>query len=111
MTAPRKQDIQYFDEHVKELPTKFLECRDMRHAWKVQSGFRAVGEVKSGVKFVQRTLECQRCKTERVDVLSVRTFDRVSTQYRYPTGYTIPGNTAGNRGQSIRAEVYARSVN
>jgi hypothetical protein len=104
-----KEAVEFFEEHLHDLPNKFLECRDIRHSWKVYRKFQAVNSTGSAVKYLERTLRCTRCHTERQDVLSARTFDRVSTSYAYPQGYTIQGNKSGNRGQSIRREVYLRS--
>lgn len=106
-----KDDVEFFEEHLQSLPTKFLECRDMRHSWRVHHQFSPVNSTGSSVKFLERTLRCTRCHTERQDVLSARTFDRVSTSYVYPQGYTIKGNKSGNRGQSIRREAYLRTQN
>jgi hypothetical protein len=61
-------------------------------------------------RLVGRTLSCIRCGALRTDVINVRTFDRVSSSYQYPSGYQIKGqgSTAKNRNMFVRREVYER---
>lgn len=104
-----KGDEDFFADHLTDLPDQFVECRDMRHAWKVQQGFHEVKGRGKRSRYVARTLKCIRCGGERTDVLNVSTFDRVSTQYHYPEGYQIKGNAVGNRGTSVRREAFRRA--
>jgi len=108
--AMSKADDKFFVEHLEELPDEFVECRDLRHSWALLQKFHPVDGKTKRVNYVVRTLKCVRCRTERTDVLDVRTFDRVSTAYHYAEGYTIKGNKAGNRGTLIRREAYRRQV-
>jgi hypothetical protein len=95
------------------MPNAFIECRDMRHAWKVVQSYRYIddGETTRTPKYVSRKLECNRCGCVRTDVLNVRTFDKVATSYDYPEGYTILGNKVG-RGTAnlVRRAVYERDL-
>ena len=100
-----KKDEEFFAERVHDLPDTFIECRDLRHSWKRQGGYRPVKDSKS---LVARTLAWSRCDCERTDVINFRTFDRVSTSYHYPEGYTVKGNKATKRGMIVRREAYQR---
>jgi hypothetical protein len=100
-----KKDDTFFEKHLGDLPDTYIECRDMRHSWKRQGGYR---EVQGSRNLVARTLACTRCGCERTDVISVSTFDRVSTTYHYPEGYTVKGNKSTKRGMVVRREAYRR---
>lgn len=93
-----------------KMPVSFLDCRDMRHAWKRLDGYHPFGE-SDQKKYVARKLVCTRCGCERTDVINVQTFDRISTSYHYPTGYQIK-NVGGpvDRNALVRREVYARGI-
>lgn len=105
----KREDVEWFQEHLSTLPEKFLDCRDMMHAWKRSGGYRPVGAAKGNVKFLKRAVVCTRCGTEREDVYSMRTMDKVSTSYHYPEGYQIKGNRLrAGRGQSVRRELLLR---
>ena len=70
------------------IPTnyQYRDCRGMlRHSWhEVTSDWANVHT--SGVPF---TVRCDRCGTERRDVLGTNTGEVVSRSYVYPVGYHI----------------------
>lgn len=75
---PVKKDVSSVDE-------KFLDCRDIGHNWrKIQ-----IVEDKKNKKFV-RTVACQNCTTERVQVLDNLGYI-LKAHYRYVAGYLLDG--------------------
>lgn len=70
--------------------SRYLECRDLGHAWERASD--VVRTVEGGVRSFKRVLQCTRCKTLRKD--EFRVTDSVSPkgrQYAYPKGYVVKG--------------------
>jgi len=64
---------------------QFNDCRGMlRHSWHETDSTWFEGS--DGTPF---TIRCERCDTERRDVLGTNTGDLVSRHYIYPTGYRI----------------------
>ena len=65
----------------------YNDCRGMlRHSWhEVDSVWAHEGD---GTPF---TIRCERCGTERRDVLGTNTGEVVSRRYVYPVGYHIEG--------------------
>jgi hypothetical protein len=68
----------------KDLPTKFIVCRDLNHNWAPHD-----------LKFYtdgsrDRIVRCRSCSTKRIMVISSRGM-MVSSHYEYPEGYLIQG--------------------
>jgi hypothetical protein len=90
---------------VTELDTTFLECRDLRHAWKVMAWERIDNSDR-----ILRTARCTRCRTERVDVMK-DTGEMTTRQYHYPDNYLLKGFTdrkVGLRVAHVREELIRR---
>jgi hypothetical protein len=100
-----KKHDDFFARRLGDLPDTYVECRDMRHSWGRRGGYQ---EVTGSKNLVARDLECSRCGCVRTDVINVSTFDRVSTAYHYPDGYTVKGNKSTKRGMVVRREAYRR---
>lgn len=76
----------------------YLECRDMRHSWKL------LGWAEDGGNRV-RVLQCTRCPATRTDRWVAMTGARLNSTYRYPTDYKLgPGVTH----KLVRKEVLNR---
>jgi hypothetical protein len=94
---------------LNELPDEFLDCRDMMHAWKRTKSYVPVGENPAKAALLLREMECVRCGTIKEDTFSARSLERVSTQYKHPTGYLIKGNTVPKRQLLARRAVVERA--
>lgn len=71
---------------VQEIPSEFLECRSLGHAWKY---FRVDSAKGNGRRYKQRTI-CMRCDTERWQFLSAAGKIKGGA-YFYPKHYLIEG--------------------
>lgn len=123
MTQAPNSAPNYSDEAVAalataltRLPDNWIQCRDMRHAWKVRQDFH-VEESEPGTRQltqIGRTLECTRCKTHRVEHYVSRNgigLEKVKQYYMYPDGYQIHGVPRGVKPQSIvQEEQYNRAM-
>lgn len=69
------------------------ECRDLRHAWRNDRGDR------QGRMFT-RILVCDRCQTERHELLNSKGMLAKKPTYKYPATYRVPGGplTAEEKG-------------
>lgn len=74
MAKAKRPRIGQYDE-------TYLACRDLRHAWWLVGYWRTNGHVR-------RTLECERCGTERTDRWT-RSGERVGSSYVYDDGYAL----------------------
>jgi hypothetical protein len=90
-----------------KLRGSFLACRDMGHVWHPFTARYVDAD-----RVYLRTLRCNRCKTERVQELSM-TGLIFRSWYKYPDGYAAPDGTghllAEDRG-SLRAESIVRYI-
>lgn len=77
---------------------EYLECRDLRHPWKVQGLFFVGTEI-------HRRLVCPRCKTVATDRWTPKG-ERIARQYQYPKGYQAKGVRI--RPIDVRKEVLQR---
>ena len=91
------------DDWLSDLPSSYLGCRDMGHSWRPFS----VRFDRRANQYV-RTLRCSRCKTERLQALSVRG-EIESSSYDYPDGYSRPKG-AGYYDAAARAAVRLMDV-
>lgn len=71
------------EEALSDYDENFLECRALRHAWRVVGYYRQAGEVR-------QALVCMRCPMERTSRWTPQG-DRISLSYRPPEGYYIKG--------------------
>lgn len=80
-----------------------LECRDFSHAWQP---YDAV--IDNQNKLIERILICERCKTTRHQVITMKGFIHKSS-YVYAEGYLLKG--AGHvMTQGDRAKIRLRSI-
>ena len=96
---PRNQAEQLVAGDLTQLPDKYLNCRDLRHDWKIESNFHDAGFEVEGdgvTQAVERIILCKTCGTRRTDVSvvveranSVPRMEKLSSQYRYPKGYLM----------------------
>lgn len=86
------------EEQLDGYDDTYLECRDLRHSWKIQGFFNYGGEV-------VRRLSCSRCKTVREDHWEPNG-ERISGRYKYPDGYSIRGSNV--KAFDVRREVLHR---
>lgn len=99
---------------IKGLNDTQLECRDMRHAWKVEEPYHVEPSQHAGrrIEAVRRVLVCMRgCEVRRVEhYASTRGgLDKISQHYVYPEGYEIPGVPRGVKPSIIiQQESYRR---
>lgn len=117
------------DNWLSQLPDSWLECRAMRHSWKL-SGFLAVNRDDKKIlgsrnpmfhKFPQvvvRATFCDRCEVirtdyyGRTDVNKVHGFVKITSHYRYPKGYLFhKTEESADRPQPVDAvfETFMRS--
>lgn len=59
-------------------------CRDLRHAWSQLRGWQ------EGRNFI-RIMECERCATQRIELLDRSGCFVKKPLYKYPKTYKIPG--------------------
>jgi len=89
---------------LRNLSKNFLQCRDLRHSWGVQSNFIDAQNMvavpgRHVTRTVQRTLRCFTCGTTRDDYYALiekpnlaPRLEKLSSQYKYPKGYQMrPG--------------------
>lgn len=105
-----KQAAALLASALRDLPEKWVICRDVRHAWAVLNDFHVVGDASD----IQRELVCMRCETVRFEIyLRQRngSLEKVSQSYAYPEGYQIPGVPRGVKPSSIvQQEQYRRAM-
>lgn len=73
------------------LTESFLACRELGHVWQP---FTASYDKGSGA--IDRKLRCRRCKTERVQVITM-SGHVLSNHYRYSNGYQATNVESGVR--------------
>lgn len=97
-SEPTRKEKREAAETLQESSQVFLECRDLRHPWKVV-GLFYVG------KEIHRRLVCTRCETEATDRWTPYG-GRIARQYRYAKGYQAKGVRI--RPVDVRKEVLNR---
>lgn len=99
-TPPTRTEIQRAAETLGETEQKFLDCRDLRHAWDwVGAPFYVGAEI-------HRRLVCMRCGTTATDVWSSKA-KRLARNYHYAKGYSTKGVRI--RPIDVRKEVLNRT--
>lgn len=101
MEHATRADVEVWAEHLK---TDFLQCRELGHNWRPSTAKRVD-------TYFERTLRCPRCKTDRIEVLSLRG-EILSKQYRYADGYLSGklGRIVLDGRDALRLESITRSV-
>lgn len=79
MRRSTRPQVTAVDDELDAYPDKYLQCRDLRHAWYYVGAFRAT--VGWG-----RCLVCSRCRTTREDTYE---YGMTRRRYLYPEGYRI----------------------
>ena len=70
----------------ESLPDEYIRCRELNHTWQP---FSAAVNRRKGV--IQRTLRCPRCKTRKIQELTMNG-GLHSSYYEYPDGYQHKGH-------------------
>lgn len=75
-----------------EFEPRFLECRDLNHAWSYE-GDLITDRDSGGIREFHRQVVCMRCGTTRTDIFHVT--DRLvftdKRRYKYAKGYQVKG--------------------
>lgn len=105
-SRPRYASTDEVSEWAKDLPERFLHCREMNHNWRPFN----VGRHKDGG--YERTLRCQRCKTRKVQHLDTHGMLVGSPRYEHPEGYQAQGlgRIVGEGRGALRIESILRIV-
>lgn len=85
-------------EALHQVQDEYLECRDLRHAWRSLGAFYVGREV-------HRKVVCTRCETEAVDKWTGKG-GRIARQYHYAKGYTV--KAVRIKPLDVRQEVLSR---
>lgn len=93
-TATETDHAAFIADVADKYPDKYLQCRDYGHGWKPNNAVW----LEDG--FIERVLRCDRCKTERFQILDKNGYI-ISGYYHYSSGYQIPG--AGRLDTNARA--------
>lgn len=104
MSQPATQPLS-IEAWTDSLDDTFLLCRDVGHTWRP---FRAAIED----SYYWRVMRCGRCKTERVQYLTM-SGHIASGHYVYPEGYLAPkgsGPMYGDARDHLRLESVLRTI-
>lgn len=96
-----------------KLPDEWVDCRDMRHSWRVSVDFHVSEAAGRHPNEIRRELVCTRCETIRKEVYhhTARGLDKVHQGYAYPEEYQIKGVPRGVKPSSIvQEEQYRRAM-
>ena len=117
--------IGLFAGSIQEMPDRFLQCRDIKHPWRIARDYHVVDASREvGVNsrlghavYVQRLLICTRCGMQRSDAYVIATnsryqsLERLNSSYSPPKGYTVKGvGHLSGRNDLVRGEVFRRVV-
>lgn len=85
-----------------EIRENFLDCRDLRHAWK-RLNDNLDRDAKHKYTDLTRTLVCVRCGTERRDAYRVTrvSVTRLGSTYHYPVGYRVRGGLSAEEARLV----------
>lgn len=69
---------------------QFLKCRQDLHAWGDDERYSIVRNKVTRRQQIRRVLTCDRCDSDRVEMLTIATGDRIgSPRYIYSEGYQL----------------------
>src|SRR5690349_13255731 len=107
-----KEEPPPLEDQIQHMPENLLACRDLRHAWAVETGYHPVTMEKGAPRgrYLERRLACLRCDTQRVELIRVHKswIERLSTYYVYPEGYQVKGV---KRGDDVQGMVRMEQIN
>jgi hypothetical protein len=90
-----------------DIPTEYLWCRDMRHAWDPDSmTSREVFNRRIERWEVWRTVRCMNCGGYKTQKLT-KAFQLLGTDYDYPEGYHVEGSLGYRQTADDRAQIRA----
>lgn len=94
------------EEFAGKLSISFLQCRELGHIWKPWGA-----KFDEEHKVFERSLRCPRCKTKRMETLSLRGA-KLKSHYEYPEGYTTDGlgRIVGEGRDALRVESITRTL-
>lgn len=105
---------------LEDLQDTYLECRDLRHAWRRSSLHDISVTRNTSNKIIEftRVITCARCGCERHQTYSVPSMEIRRSRYVYPQGYMLIGShsdpsnrvDAGDIRREVFKRVYARIV-
>ena len=107
-------DMATLEGLLEELPEKFIQCRDLRHAWSVDNDFY-VWDNPSEVRAltIARDLVCLRCGTVRRQRFVQRRWglERLGNNYSYQDGYQVHGVPEGLKpAQAVSIVQYKKAM-
>lgn len=114
--AQRRYEEEQEQEAIDSLPTNFVECRSIGHAWSIrwwgnvrELADELIPEVVRAFRFdLVRVSRCLRCTTVRDEFMpkgsdfSAARFQTQYRRYRYPDGYSIKDHGYIRRAQFSR---------
>lgn len=81
-----------------------LTCRDEGHNYAPPRDSEIIVNPRGKLVSYKRTHVCRRCYTERIQHIDGKTFDIISTTYKYPEDYLVkPGDPRITRREARRA--------
>lgn len=110
--APPAPDVSSW---AADLPSRFLECRDLGHNWRPLSAYLAELALSDTERLTvyEQTMRCSRCRTERFRRLGAATGTILGNGYAYPDGYLSPPNTGrltSSDRDGLRLEALTRTL-
>lgn len=94
------------DPRLVNMPTEFLDCRDLRHSWqrmavgtKRRTALEKLGQWES-IRW------CDRCGMRRTDLMELDTWMLLDRRYEAPEGYYLPKHERA-QGRITREDVLA----
>lgn len=92
-TGKKKQNAAAHKRAVANVPTNFIECRTLMHAWKYTTVLEHTNE--DGSKSYTQGMQCLRCRTDKYQDLD-KFGHIIGTRYVYPDGYLMSEGVALN---------------
>lgn len=106
--------IESMVEQLKDLPDTWVLCRDVKHAWTVETDFHVTDYKGGDIHEIRRIMRCLRCGTDRHEtyVPSKRWgLEKTTQHYAYPDGYQFHGTPRGVKPSwLIQGEQYRRAM-
>jgi len=110
MTPPRLvREHEVLVTLLEELPEAFLQCRGLRHAWRVDQDFYVHQDHKATkLLTIARDLTCMRCEAvQRREIFIQRKWglEKVANRYTYAPEYALHGAPRGVKPSLLVYEV------